>query len=134
MHKQGLGHTGGKLQWVLFVTLFCSLLSFSGYAPLAHFQQTKAVRTELLFSLGRKATKRSIWFKRAVFCVGTTNTPTFVTNRYVVQVLSAYHQWILVKFRHLLNVFYLLNPAIHFLHTKIPPQTSIEDAAFSVVR
>jgi len=112
-------------KYLLTISLFFSLFSFSGYAENYYFPQKSTTQTELLFVNKQKISKRVISYKKAFADNIAAQVFSSVENR--KQSLITYNMLVKVNFdaisKHL-DTFEIENG---FLQQKAIPQTPNED-------
>ncbi len=119
-------HKDKLTKWLLTVTLFFSILTFSGYAGNSQSRQQQATQTELVISNNHKTCKRTISFKKAF---ELTSCNDFLINPYKnwTNTLFTYNLLTKVKLDSISRQFCSYKSADHFLQVKTIPQNSDED-------
>lgn len=126
MNAQFTYHKDKLTKWLLTVTLFFSIFTFSGYAGNSQSRQQLATQTELVISNNHKTCKRTISFKKAF---ELTSCKDFLINPYTnwTNTLYTYNLLTKVKLDSISRQFCSHKSADHFLQVKTIPQNSDED-------
>ena len=112
-------------KWFLTVTLFFSILTFSGYAGTSQ-TKVQATQTELLITDKRKTCKRIILYEKS-FELSSYNDFVFTPFRNWRNTLVRYNKLTKVKLDSILRQFFSHKLANHFLQVKTISQNSDED-------
>jgi hypothetical protein len=117
----------GKLtKWLLTVTLFFSIFTFTGYAGHSQPGRQQATQTERVLSNHHKTCKRTISYKKA-FAPSSCNDFIISPYKNWTNTLFTYHLLTKVAFGSMSMRFLSQKPARHFLREKTIPQSSDED-------
>jgi hypothetical protein len=119
-------------KWLLTVTLFFSIFTFSGYAGNSQSRQQQATQTELVISNNHKTCKRTISFKKA-FELVSCNAFFISPYRNWTNTLLTYNLLSKVKFDSISKQFCSHKSADHFLQVKTIPQNSDEDSFATII-
>ena len=119
-------HKDKTTKWLLTVTLFFSIFTFSGYAGNSQSRQQQATQTELVISNNHKTCKRTISFKKAFELISCND---FLISPYKnwTNTLFTYNLLTKVKLDSISRQFCSHKSADHFLQAKTVSQSSDED-------
>ena len=119
-------HKDKLTKWLLTVTLFFSIFTFSGYVGNSQSRQQQATQTELVISNNHKTCKRTISYKKA-FVLNGFSEPFNCLYKNWTNTLFTYNILIKVNLDTISRQFYSHNPTDRFLQKKTIPQSSDED-------
>lgn len=113
-------------KWLLTITLFFSVFTFSGYVGSYQSIKHQAIQTERLISNKYKTCKRTISYKKA-FDFTSCNNILLSTYKNWANTLFTYNTLTKVKFESISRQFYSHKFIGHFLQVKTIPKSSDED-------
>jgi len=118
-------HKDKLTKWLLTVTMFFSIFTFSGYAGDSQSRQQQPTQTEIVIS-NHKTWKRTIPFKKAFERIScndflVSNCKNWTNTLFTYNILTK------VKLDSISRQFCSHKPAGHFLQVKTIPQSSDED-------
>ncbi|MES2287807.1 MAG: hypothetical protein V4547_19120 [Bacteroidota bacterium] len=108
-------------KFLLALSLFFSVFTFSGYAGNSESQQPQTTKTELVFSHNFKINKRIISYKKGITLSSEYNSFN-KSKEFEKQALSVYNKLTKVKIDSNSILLYSFEPALRFFQLKTIPQ------------
>lgn len=126
MNTQFTYHKEKLTNWLLTITLFFSIFTFSGYAGNSELRLEQENVPELIISNKQTTYKRTISYKKAfkfIICKDLLKSPckNWRNTLFTLNILTK------VKFKSISRQFYAFKTADFFLQPKNIPQSSDED-------
>lgn len=122
----------GLSQFLLVLSLFFTLLTFSGYAGNSKSQEQETTKTELVFAHNYKTSKRIISNKQAI-SLSTEYNSFSKSKKCEKPALSVYNKLIKVKFNANSIQLYSFKPALRFFQLKTIPKNSTKEFPSAIV-
>lgn len=118
-------HKDKLTKWLLMVTLFFSIFTFSGYSNNSQSKQKLVTQSELLLSNNHKTGKRTISYKKAFELIRFNS---YLNRHYTswTNALFSYNLLTKIKLFNILKQFYLYKFTHPYQQVKTIPQSSDE--------